>query len=171
MIHSKKMILWLVTLGLFTIVTLGCSIKPAQEEATDTDIARVKLTDLNGQVLQLKALQGKVVFINLWATWCGPCLQEMPSIERAQEMLKEKNIKFLLASNEEADRIQSFVKSRSLNSSYVRLENMEELAVPALPTTYVFNQEGKLVFSETGSRQWDSPENIEMLTKIINSHE
>ena len=131
----------------------------------------MKLKDLNNQLIDLTRYKNKIVFINFWATWCRPCIEEMPSIDRAQTKLQNENIEFLVASNEELDRIQSFIKNHDLKLNYVKLENFEELKIQALPTTFIFDWEGELVFSETGYRKWDDPENIDMITKIINSHE
>jgi thiol-disulfide isomerase/thioredoxin len=129
------------------------------------------LKDLNGNPIELSRYKGKVVFINFWATWCAPCIAEMPSIQKASEQLPSNKVEFLLASNEPVDRITSFKERRNIALQFVRLENQEELGIQVLPTTYIVNSAGKLVFSEAGSRQWDSPENIEMLNKIINDND
>jgi len=131
----------------------------------------VKLSTLTGQPVDTDEFEGKVVFINFWATWCGPCIHEMPSIEKAQTLMKDKDVVFLLASNEEPDQIERFSKKRDYNFRYVQLNNMEELKIPALPTTFIFDSEGNLKFSETGTRMWDEPANIELISKIINHEE
>lgn len=137
----------------------------------DNDIAKVKLKELTGQSIDLAQFEGKAVFINFWATWCKPCIQEMPTIADAQEKLKNENVIFLFASNEEPDQIEKFIKKHSYNFHYVHLENMEALKIQALPTTFIFNPEGKMKFSENGFRTWDEPENIELITKIMNDYE
>jgi thiol-disulfide isomerase/thioredoxin len=137
----------------------------------DNDITKVKLQELTGQSVDVSQFEGKTVFINFWATWCKPCIQEMPTIANVQEKLKNEGVVFLLASNEEPDQIEKFIKKHSYNFHYVHLENMEVLKIQALPTTFIFNQEGKLKFSETGFRTWDEPANIELITKIMNDHE
>ena len=152
------------------IALLGCSGKSGKQ-ADVVSLEKVKLKDLNNQPIDLTRYKNKIVFINFWATWCRPCIEEMPSIDRAQTKLQNENIEFLVASNEALDRIQSFIKNHDLKLNYVKLENLEELKIQALPTTFIFDREGELVFSETGYRQWDDPENIDMITKIINSHE
>ena len=141
------------------------------EQAAESAIGKVKLKDLNDQSINLSHYEDKVIFINFWATWCRPCLEEMPSIERARTILKDQKIEFILASNEDLSRIQNFIAKRGFKLNFVKLENLEELNIQALPTTFIFDKEGKLVFSETGYRQWDDPQNIEMITKIINNHE
>ncbi len=149
----------------FLIILLACS------GVKDNDLAKVKLKEMSEHSIDLSQYKGKTVFINFWATWCKPCIQEMPTIEKAQEKLKNQNVIFLLASNEEPDQIEKFIKKHSYGFHYVHLENLEELKIQALPTTYIFNPEGKLKFSETGFRIWDDPSNIELITKIMNDHE
>lgn len=131
----------------------------------------VKLSTLTGQSITMNEFEGKVVFINFWATWCGPCIHEMPSIEKAQTLMKGKEVVFLLASNEELDQITRFSKKHDYDFRYVQLNNMEELKISALPTTFIFDADGILKFSETGSRMWDEPTNLELITKIINHEE
>ena len=165
----------LLSFILIAVVILSCSDKPANqsppEQGTGRDIEKVKFRDLNDKSIDLSQYNGKVVFINFWATWCRPCIEEMPSIEKTWGILKDKNIEFVFASNEELGRIQNFITKKNLKQSFVQVENMEDLKIQVLPTTFIFNTQGKLVFSETGFRKWDEPTNIEMITKIINNHE
>lgn len=139
--------------------------KPITSEKKNA-ITDVVLTDLNNQPINLEQLKGKTVFINFWATWCKPCIQEMPSIKSAQDILIKKGVVFLFASNETQDQIIEFKNDHSYDFNYVRIVNMEELNIDALPTTYIFNPKGELVYSEIGFRKWDSPTNIEMISKI-----
>lgn len=160
---------------LILITLASCSSGNKDQSTSSTtstdDIKKVKLKDLNDKKIDLDQFKGKTVFINFWATWCKPCLQEMPSIESAQAILKNQNVVFLLASNEELNQIDAFIKKHSYTFQYVHLENMEDLGIQALPTTYIFNSEGKLEFSETGSRQWDDSTSLDLITKIMNDHE
>lgn len=157
------------------ISLLSCSGKhpnpSATEHAPESIVEKIKLKDLNGQPIDLAQYRGKTVFINFWATWCGPCIKEMPSIERVKNILKNGNIEFLAASNEDVDQIQSFIAKRNVNLHFVQLQNLEELGIPALPVTYIISSKGELAFSETGYREWDTPSNIELLTKITEDHD
>lgn len=157
--------------SLFLVTLLpGCG--RLNEKAADRlDITQVKLIELSGQTIDLTQYEGKVVFINFWATWCKPCLQEMPTIESAQEILKNENIVFLLASNESQEEIEGFSKRRDYHFHYARLDNLEALKIEALPTTFIFDAHGELKFSEAGYRQWDTPENINMIKSIITGAE
>ena len=135
------------------------------------DITDVKLKELNDKAIDLTQFEGKTVFINFWATWCKPCIQEMPTIASVQEKFKNEKVVFLLASNEEPDQIEAFAKKHAYNFQYVRVENLEALNIQALPTTFIFNPKGELKFSENGFRIWDAPENIDLITKIMIDHD
>lgn len=160
---------------LFLFVLTACGSKSKDQSSSPLeskiDLLKVKLTEIGGQAIDLSQYKGKTVFINFWATWCGPCIQEMPTIEKAQALMKENDVVFLLASNEEVDQIERFSKKHSYEFRYVKLDNMEELKIPALPTTFIFDSEGVLKFSETGTRVWNDPANIELISKIINHEE
>jgi thiol-disulfide isomerase/thioredoxin len=156
---------------LLIIIIASCSGSTNDQSYSQADITKINLKELNDQPIDLTQYQGKTVFVNFWATWCKPCIQEMPTIENAQNNLKNENVIFLFASNEDTDQIETFKKRHAYNFHYVILENMEELRIQSLPTTFIFNSEGKLKFSETGYRKWDDPDNIELITRIINDHE
>lgn len=153
----------------------GCNSKsgnqPVEQANEPVTERKIKINDLQGNPIDLDQYRGMAVFINLWATWCGPCIKEMPSIERAQTILKDKRIEFLMASNESVEDIQAFSKKKNLDLHYVHLQNLEELNVQALPTTLILSPAGTLIFSETGFREWDDSANIALLNKIIESHE
>ena len=154
---------------IFILGTVGCKEKEKNQVVTSgkSEIDNVKLTNLNNIPLDLKQYAGKTIFINFWATWCKPCIAEMPSIEKAKNKLSNQNIVFLLASNESLQEIEDFKNSNNYTSAFVRIENMEALNIQAIPTTYIFNPEGKLVFSEMGYRNWDDSSNIQLILKTV----
>lgn len=121
---------------------------------------------MNGQSLNMEQFNGKTLFINFWATWCKPCLQEMPSIQMTKEILKNEDIVFLFASDESVEQIEGFKTSHDFDFNYVRAENLEELNIMALPTTFIFDKKGKLVFSEMGYKKWDEKINIDLILNI-----
>lgn len=157
-------------LTVFSVVALfiGCTSKTknSTEESHNTiTLESIKLASLTGEEIDIDEFKNKIVFINFWATWCKPCIQEMPTIENAQSQLKNKNVVFLLASNEATEQIESFKARRNFQLQFVQVQNLEALNIQALPATYIFNREGDLVFSETGFRMWDTPENLNLITK------
>ena len=131
-----------------------------------TEIEKVKLTSLKGMTIDMKQYKGKAVFINFWATWCKPCVEEMPTIKKAMDLLKEEKIAFLFASDESTEKIQAFEAEHSFGFNYTSAGNMEELNIIGLPTTFIFDQDGKQVFSEMGYRKWDDKAHIDLLLEI-----
>lgn len=145
--------------------------KSASHKGMEAEIDKIKLKDLNGQSINLVKYKGKTIFLNFWATWCKPCMKEMPSIEKAQNILLDDDVVFLLASGESIEEIDAFRKVHNYKFNYVRIENSEELNIQTLPVTFIFNAEGILVFSETGYRKWDEKNNIDMIRKTANKND
>ena len=135
----------------------------------ESETYKMKLTHLNNRPIDLGQYRENTLFINFWATWCKPCLEEMPSIQKAKDILKNENIIFLLASSETAEQIEKFKNEHDYSFNYVRVENLEELNIMALPTTFIFNPDGELVFSEMGFRKWNDKKNIDLILNIAKS--
>ncbi|MEY4930365.1 MAG: hypothetical protein RI909_1089 [Bacteroidota bacterium] len=152
------------------LIVMSCTSSKEQPEGT-VALENIELTNLNGEKISLADRQGKTIFINFWATWCRPCIQEMPSIAALQKQLEGKNIEFFFASDEEVEKIQKFMESRKMSLNFVRIENPESLGIEALPTTFIFDRNGNLVFSETGYKKWDEPATINMVTNLIDENE
>lgn len=160
---------------LFTLLLTGCRLKnkdkPADQSSPDGLLPVIQLVDLDNKSVSLEQYKGKTVFINFWATWCKPCMAEMPSIEKAQVIMKGKEIVFLMASSESIDEIKAFSTDHAYQFLYVQLKNEGVLHLQALPTTFIVNPQGKLVFSEIGYRNWEAIENINLIKTITQQHE
>lgn len=163
------------TLILSVFLLVGCQgnnkANPVSQNKEKANLPPIQLLDLNKQAVRLDNYKGKTVFINFWATWCKPCVEEMPSIERAQGILKNEKVIFLLASSESIEEIKAFKSHHDYKFIYVHLENPETLNLQALPTTFIINPGGKLIFSEMGSRNWDETANVNLIKNIIKQHE
>lgn len=125
------------------------------------------LIDENGKKIALSELKGKVVFINLWATWCGPCVEEMPSISSLKKKFKDnKNIVFVLL-NVEADfkKSKKFMKDKNHDLPiYIAGKTIpSKYFQEAIPTTLIFNKNGDLEAKIQGGRNFDDPEIYEAL--------
>ena len=147
------------------------SAESATEEVTIEDplagtnlIDNIKLFDLDHQPIDLNQFAGKKIFLNFWATWCKPCIAEMPSIERAQELLEPEGYIFLLASDEDVARIKRFKASNDFELEFVRLETpFPDLGVMSIPTTLIIDEQGKIAMHHVGAREWDSPEVLDQM--------
>lgn len=145
----------------------GCS--PAPKKSQQLMLHDIRLSDLNGKPVDVSQYEGKTVLVNFWATWCKPCLQEMPSLASAQGQLKDKPIVFLFASSETLEQITRFKNKQKFEFNYLHLGNMEELNIQALPTTFIFNNTVELEFSEVGFRDWTSAESQQIIAKVLNT--
>ena len=155
---------------LILLGTFACMDEGKQQSNGNTPllmrIQDVKFTDLKQQPVDMKQYEGRTVFINFWATWCKPCLEEMPTIQKAKEILKNEQIEFLFASDETPEQIEEFRALHEYPFNYFRVDNIEELNIMSLPATFIFDTAGKLAFSETGYRKWDDKTNIDLILKI-----
>lgn len=141
---------------------------PPKPSNSDDRLAKIKMTDLDGNPVSLQDFAGKPIFLNFWATWCGPCVSEMGSIEKASQQFKD-DIVFLAASNESASLIKSYVKRNKLGFKFVRLEGTYlDVYVVSLPTTMLIDAKGQLVEEEEGFRNWTSPSSLEKLKSLAN---
>ena len=112
--------------------------------------------------LALSEFKGKVVFLNFWATWCKPCEEEMPSMERLHRRFKDKGL-VVLAISEDADGaglVAPYVKKHSLTFP-VGLDPTMSVAglygVWAIPSTIIIDRKGNRAFFANGPREWDGP--------------
>jgi thiol-disulfide isomerase/thioredoxin len=117
----------------------------------------------NGKKMSLKDLKGNVVLVNLWATWCGPCVKEMPDLSKISDELKDKNFKLLgmnVFQQEGSKKVEDFLKTNPV--SYVVLDGNQEIVdafgeadganIEAVPTTFIIDKDGKIAETIIGGR-------------------
>ncbi len=147
---------------LCAVLLVSCQSRISQAPS----LGNLTLVDLQGKSVHLDDFRGKkALFVNFWATWCGPCVREMPSIARAKEQLNDQ-VEFLFVTDEPAERIQQFADKQHLDLRFVHAENLDQLALDALPTTYMINKAGDVAHIEIGFREWDLPENLKMIQEL-----
>ena len=157
-------------LSLLFVISCGSQQSKQEEHVIDTAkplVERIKLTDINGNEIALASLKGKTVFLNFWATWCKPCVKEMPSMDNAYKELQGDNFVFLAASDEGIERIKKFVSQVDFSFQFVQLQgDIFDLDIKALPTTFIINPDGQIVYNEIGAREWSTQDNIDMLINL-----
>ena len=153
-----------------SILFFGCNSSISQNmKLTDLESNQIKASyvDLYDNKVDLSAFKGKKVLINYWATWCGPCIQEMPSLLKAQEALKAENYVFLLVSDEAIKRISRFNDRKNYNFTYLKsTTSLASMRIFTLPTTVIFNEDGKKVKTMVGAIEWDSKQMIKKLKAL-----
>lgn len=150
--------LLLVTMLVWAADGAGRGMTPLHERPVAPEI---DLVDLDGQRHTLAQHRGKVLIVNFWATWCPPCREEMPSMERAWQVVKDDDI-VLLAINvgESEDEVWAFTSNYPVTFPLLLDRGGEVIKrwqVQGLPTTYVVDPEGRLAYRAIGGRAWDDP--------------
>lgn len=126
------------------------------------------LADLNGNPVNFRQSIGEVAVINLWATWCPPCIAEMPSFQKLYSEYGDK-IDFYFISSEDAEKIQLFLdKKNYVLPVYQPLSIApDKLQSRALPTTYVISRNGKIVVDKKGAANWNDSGFKSLLDELL----
>ena len=150
-------------------------IKPSIPELTkDFPVANrdFYFADINDRVTSLNEFEGEVVFMNIWATWCPPCIAEMPSIEALYNSLKDQdNVKFVLVSvDEDFDRAKEFMARRNFDLPiyHFRTKVPGTYESTVIPTTYVISKDGRLALEKRGLAKYDTPEFESFMLELAN---
>ncbi len=130
------------------------------------------LNDLSGKKVLLAEQKGKVVVLNFFATWCPPCKQEMPSVQRLFNKMKGKKFALLAVSVDRTstDSLKKFMKENGytfpvLHDKEGQVSNM--YGVMGIPTTLIINKKGEIVDKVVGAKEWDSADVISQLDGLI----
>jgi cytochrome c biogenesis protein CcmG, thiol:disulfide interchange protein DsbE len=139
--------------------------------------ADFKLKDLGGSTISLSSLRGKVVFLNVWATWCEPCRREMPSIESLyEEFRQDKNLVVLAVSQDSVGRgaVDSYIRKSGFKFT-VLLDPAnavgEAYNVSGIPETFIIARNGRIVAHHSGPYDWSKPEMRDALEELLKSRE
>jgi thiol-disulfide isomerase/thioredoxin len=127
--------------------------------------------DINKNTVSVESLKGKVIFINVWATWCGPCRAEMPSIQGLYNSIDHEKVAFVMLAVDQKDpyqKVTSFIKDKEYTFPVYFPDGSlpSLLRVPSIPSTFVISKEGKVVFREAGAANYDTDEFRSFLQKL-----
>jgi thiol-disulfide isomerase/thioredoxin len=121
------------------------------------------LTDLGNNKVDMNQFKGKTIFLNLWATWCGPCRIEMPSIQKLYDKVDHDKIAFVMLSldrAEDKEKVEKFVTDKKHSFPiYIPAGALPELLnVPSIPTTFVISPDGRVASKKVGTANYDTEE-------------
>ena len=127
-----------------------------------------QLVDAKGNDFTFIDAKGKVVLVNFWATWCPPCVAEMPSLQLLYNDYNEKVV-FMFVAQDKVEKVSAFIakKGYTLPVYYSKTEAPSVLTSKTIPTTYVINKEGKIIIAETGAADWNSAKTRKMLDALL----
>ena len=143
--------------------------RPITKVDLETNI--LQFEDLEGNKFSLRDFEGKTLFINYWATWCNPCLAEMPAMAELYEEFKDNdNIVFLYLSKEDMDVITNYIpKDESLQKLplYKVITDDELFKTRGIPTTFIVDKSGEILVEDVGSAAWNDEKVVNYLRSII----
>jgi thiol-disulfide isomerase/thioredoxin len=136
----------------------------------------ISFVDLAGNTVSLSEFTGKIVLVNLWATWCEPCLREMPSLERMQLRLGDKITVIAVSEDRGGSKtVEPFIDKLGLKSikTYLDPKSAAERAfqVQGLPTTFLIDRKGRILGRVEGAAEWDSPKLLDILKSFLGDEE
>lgn len=139
-----------------------------EEDRTVVSDTNWKLISENGTALNFTETKGKVVFINFWATWCPPCIAEMPSLQELYNDYNDKVI-FLFITNDEFETVENFKIKRDFDFEVFNPKSVtpSELQTGTIPRTFIINKNGEIVVDESGAVDWNSNKVRRQLDQLL----
>jgi thiol-disulfide isomerase/thioredoxin len=127
------------------------------------------LRNLNQEKVTKRVGDGQITFLSFWATWCAPCVAELPSIEALHEDYKEQ-INFVLVTHENPEVIQKFLEKKDLNLPVYFPISIPPKALQSnsIPTNFLIDGEGRVLIKETGAANWNSKKVRGLLDGLLN---
>ncbi len=138
-----------------------------------TQLIDFELESLEGGMVKLSSFKGKVVFLNFWATWCPPCVAEMPSMQKLYDHFKKQGLEIIAVDlQEDKAAVQKFVDKHNITFTAVldRTGRIGSLyGARNIPTTYIIDRQGFVIAGTIGGKEWYSPELISFFEFLLKS--
>lgn len=115
------------------------------------------LVDNNGKTVNFQEMEGNIILVNFWATWCPPCVAEMPSLNNLYKDYGDK-ITFVFMANDKIKNVNSYFEKNGYDLPVYYSKDNEPIALqsPSIPTTYIIDDQGTIVMKEVGAYNWNS---------------
>lgn len=152
------------------LLLMAAFLIPAAKADTLHDLS---FSDAQGNSVSLSQYRGKAVMLNFWATWCPPCLKEMPSMQRLKAELAGEAFEIVAVNaGETAEAIEIFMMELDEPLNFPVLldptgSTFRDLNIRGLPMTFLFDADGKLLHSIAGGREWDSRDSVRLVRSIL----
>ena len=149
---------------------LSYNLTPVKEAVAGKDF---NLQNMDEEVTTLSGLRGKVVLLNFWASWCPPCIREMPSMERLQQQVDAEDFKVIAVNQmEDVDDVFAFTGQLEIDPTFEILFDTDSkvsqaYAVRGLPTTYLIDKKGNIRYRAVGGREFDHPEVVKIVKQLM----
>ena len=135
------------------------------------EFAAFELEDVNGHIHRLSDYQGKVVLVNFWASWCPPCIQEIPSMQRLAKSLRNRPFEIVAINvSEQKQRVK--YQSKRINMTFTVLldtegKTFQHWQAKILPTSFIVDRKGRIRYLAQGPLEWDTDEVSAIIEKLL----
>jgi thiol-disulfide isomerase/thioredoxin len=162
-------VFWGVYLVFFVPGRSGSSSRLANTGRPEPADYSWQVLDLDDKPVEFEQYKGKTIFLNVWATWCRPCVLELPSIAKLAANPKVKDVAFVCVSIDDSSaRVKSFLKGRNWPMTVFRATRLPLVfTTEGIPATFIIAPDGKVVASEVGSSDWDDTEVVSFLEQVL----
>lgn len=129
-----------------------------------------QLLDGDGNIFDLKQAKGKVLFLNFWATWCPPCIAELPALQKLYDEYKNNDdIIFLFATTDSKATVDAFMEKHNytIPTHYIQSAPPEQLASRSIPVTFLIGKNGAIAIKKTGSAEWYSKTVLQTIEELL----
>ena len=162
------------------ILMLTCLLAPLSvygaqlESYTENTATKFTLTDIKDQSHSLSDYKGKVVLVNFWASWCPPCIYEMPELTRLKKQLSDQPFEILaLNVGEKKYKVRKFAKLINFHLPVLldtSKETFDDWDIKTLPTSFLIDAEGKIRYRVRGNPGWEEDDTIKIIKQLITEH-
>ncbi|MEO1098413.1 MAG: TlpA disulfide reductase family protein [Bacteroidota bacterium] len=147
------------------VLTADTELPTSEQKDIDYDF---KLQDLEGNITNFEDFRGKVIFLNIWASWCAPCIAEMPNIQSLYNKVEDDNIAFIMLSmDDNVEKANKFIKRKDFTFPvYLAASRVPDVfRAPSIPTTMIISADGKIISKKVGMANYDKKSFIKFLEK------
>lgn len=164
---KRKIFAGVLIVGIAAFITVLATRERSDRPAPDKANSLSELRDANNKAVDFSAFRGKVVFVNNWASWCPPCIAEMPSIHELRKKLKGHEVVFVMVSyDEDADKAKSFMKKKGFDFDVYFPGPRYPYGTPSIPATFVLDKSGKTVIQNMGMADYSGDDLANQLKQL-----
>ena len=165
----------LFTLVLISLVAIAFAKGQLMDKVPSSDASNFTLMSAGGNDISLSDYEGKFVLLNFWATWCPPCVREMPALNTLHNKLNSGHSFEVVGVHvgPALATVKQFLKDKPVDFDIVIDKNMSLSSWPVsgLPTTFLISPSGKLIYKATGEREWGSDEMVDFIKGVMKEYE
>jgi len=163
--RKREILIGAIVISLAAAVVAFDFLKP--ESTREEPFAQ--LVDSNNKAVDFSSFHGKVVFVNNWASWCPPCISEMPSIAELKAKLKDEDVVFVMVSfDEDHAKAMKFIEKKGYDFDQYFPGRNYPFVTSSIPVTFILDKAGKVVMEHTGMADYSREEIVKQLKRIAN---